>query len=93
MVIRLNDYTHEQIMEAQASAKQLAPAYCATCGKRFIPKRKWQSFCSSRCRSKNHTTRLEENLTSLQVHCQTLEADKLELLREISELRKQLGRG
>jgi hypothetical protein len=59
------------------------PQPCAHCETEFVPKREWQRFCSSLCRTEWHKEMLERENKLLQ--------EELSALRkENEELRKQL---
>ena len=91
MVNRLNDLTGLELDRLYNETTQLQEIRCELCAKPFRPNRKWQNFCSPVCRNKWHDDEAARVLNRLVVRIRVLEQDNAELLREISELRRQLG--
>lgn len=65
---------------------------CPTCGKPYHPMKDWQRFCSLICRSKYHNEREEIRKESKVHELERVKLEKEELVKENSELRKEIVR-
>lgn len=82
--------TREEMLAARLALKE-ASIKCLCCGSLFLPKRKWQRYCSTRCRSMIHNTSKDVQLEMALGKISVLERQAVCLEGEIQELRAQLS--
>lgn len=78
----MTDTMHPDASQAAITAapapSPVQPAVCARsgCGATFLPKKKWQRFCSARCRTAHHATGADDHkrLADLEQRVAALEA-------------------
>ena len=63
---------------------------CPTCGAPYSPTKKWQRFCSTKCRNNYHNDKAEQQKEVQLLEIRTLKQDYEELCVENSHLRKRV---
>lgn len=85
----LSTCTKDDIVEA-LHHKDSHSKTCRCCGTRFVPRRKWQEFCTVRCRNMMHNADKPKQIEDLQMKVAALARQNAELEKELEGLRAEI---